>query len=93
MLYFQISSVFLLFMVLDNSTTSFMSCLVLITILQRFLKRSLVVVHSFLLFPLSAFLPTSSADSNTFLVRLSFKLSTSTFTSCIITLDPHLTSL
>ena len=44
-----------------------------ITILQRFLMSSLVAVESFPLLSLDAFPPTSSADSKTILVWLSFK--------------------
>ena len=75
------SSVLLLFMVLNSSTDSIVSHLVFITILQRFFFKPLVAVENFLLFSLGVFPPTSSADSKTTLVRLSFMLSTSPFTS------------
>ena len=63
----------LLFMVLDSSLVSILSHIDSIMILLHFLIRSFVIVENFLLFFLGAYSPTSSANSKTTSVRLSFK--------------------
>ena len=63
--------VFLLLVVLDTSAATIKSH-VFITILQCCLMRSLVDIENFLLFSLGAL--SLTIDSNTILVKLSFKL-------------------